>query len=228
MVLPGITGPAVAMDFVARELTDLVRPLVVDVRGRGLSDGESPGPGGGGGGYGLAAYAEDTEAVSAALAPSRPVLFGHSTGGRIAVAGSWPRRPRREQELRARRPSSRERRAVVATHRGFATEDFFDRWPPVPGPAALPYGADSPAVTAVGAEEARALLPSASFTAVPDAGHMILWGTPSAAPRAAPRPMLGWAPSAGRAGGAVLGGAGVNDGDVSMAMPVRGGRPGSP
>ncbi|MCZ0975481.1 hypothetical protein O1L55_38125 [Streptomyces albulus] len=39
VVLPGITSPAVTMDFVSRELTDLVRPLVVDVRGRGLSDG---------------------------------------------------------------------------------------------------------------------------------------------------------------------------------------------
>ncbi|MGD3106058.1 alpha/beta fold hydrolase [Streptomyces sp. YGL11-2] len=72
------------MDFAARELTDLVRPLVVDVRGRGLSDGAAPGPGGGGG-YGPAAYAEDTEAVIAALAPGRPVLFGHSTGARIAA-----------------------------------------------------------------------------------------------------------------------------------------------
>ena len=38
VVLPGITSPAITMDFVARELTDLVRPIVVDVRGRGLSD----------------------------------------------------------------------------------------------------------------------------------------------------------------------------------------------
>jgi N-formylmaleamate deformylase len=38
VILPGITSPAITMDFVAREITDLVRPIVVDVRGRGLSD----------------------------------------------------------------------------------------------------------------------------------------------------------------------------------------------
>src|SRR5439155_20727825 len=51
VMLPGITSPAITMDFVARRLTDLVRPIVVDVRGRGLSDdGDS---------YTLADYACD-------------------------------------------------------------------------------------------------------------------------------------------------------------------------
>ncbi|MCG0289387.1 alpha/beta fold hydrolase [Streptomyces sp. PSAA01] len=78
LVLPGITSPAITMDFVVRELTDLVRPVVVDVRGRGLSDD--------GGGYGLEEYAEDTEAVVMRLGLDRPVLFGHSMGARIAAA----------------------------------------------------------------------------------------------------------------------------------------------
>ncbi|MER8162285.1 alpha/beta hydrolase [Streptomyces sp. NPDC094472] len=77
LVLPGITSPAITMDFVVRELTDLVRPVVVDVRGRGLSDD--------GGGYGLEEYAEDTEAVVMRLGLDRPVLFGHSMGARIAA-----------------------------------------------------------------------------------------------------------------------------------------------
>ncbi|MGA6156984.1 alpha/beta fold hydrolase [Stenotrophomonas sp. NPDC087984] len=77
LVLPGITSPAITMDFVVRELTDLVRPVVVDVRGRGLSDG--------GGDYGLEEYAEDTEAVVMRLGLDRPVLFGHSMGARIAA-----------------------------------------------------------------------------------------------------------------------------------------------
>ncbi|WP_346097767.1 alpha/beta hydrolase [Streptomyces olivaceiscleroticus] len=237
VILPGITGPAVTMDFVARELTDLVRPLVVDVRGRGLSDG--------GGTYSLEEYAEDTEAVVTGLGLARPVLLGHSMGARIAavtavrgkvplggtvladppmsgpgrgpypttldtflgqlrqaqrgtdadeVAASWPRWPRREQELRARWLASCAEEAIVATHRGFETEDFFDWWPSVPGPTALLYGADSPVVTAAGAEEARRLLPSAAFAAVPDAGHMIFWDNPAAALAAlrdALRPMLG-------------------------------------
>ncbi|MGG2464700.1 alpha/beta fold hydrolase [Streptomyces sp. RGM 3693] len=250
VVLPGITSPAVTMDFVARELTELVRPLVVDMRGRGLSDGSGDGPedGGGGGcdgcGYGLEAYAADTEAVIEGFGLARPLLFGHSLGARIAavvaargkvtlggsvladpplsgpgrgpyptplaaflgqlaeaergtdadeVARSWPRWPRREQELRARWLSSCDRRAISATHRGFETEDFFDWWPGVAGPTALLYGAQSPVVTAAGAAEARALLPSATVTAVPDAGHMIFWDNPPAALgalRAALRRML--------------------------------------
>ncbi|MCK7627811.1 alpha/beta hydrolase [Streptomyces sp. RS10V-4] len=250
VVLPGITSPAVTMDFVARELTDLVRPLVVDVRGRGLSDGSGPGEagedadGGGTGGYGLERYAEDTEAVIEGLGLDRPLLCGHSMGARIAavvaargtvavrgsvladppmsgpgrgpypttletflrqlaeagrgtdadeVARSWPRWPRREQELRARWLSSCERRAVIATHRGFETEDFFTWWPRVTGPTALLYGAQSPVVTAAGAARARALLPSAAVTEVPDAGHMLFWDNPPAALdalRAALRPML--------------------------------------
>ncbi|WP_374215347.1 alpha/beta fold hydrolase [Streptomyces sp. NEAU-Y11] len=88
VVLPGITSPAVTLDFVARELVDMVRPLVVDVRGRGLSDA--------GGAYGLTAYAEDTEAVVRGLDLDRPLLLGHSMGARIAavtaVRGAVPLR----------------------------------------------------------------------------------------------------------------------------------------
>ncbi|SHN10351.1 alpha/beta fold hydrolase [Streptomyces yunnanensis] len=250
VVLPGITSPAVTMDFVVRELTDLVRPLVIDVRGRGLSDGSADGPADGdddsdGRGYRLEVYAEDTEAVIEGLGLARPLLFGHSMGARIAavvaargrvaiggsvladppmsgpgrgpypttlaaflgqlaeaargtdaeeVARSWPRWPRREQELRARWLSSCDRRAIAATHRGFETEDFFAWWPAVTGRTALLYGAQSPVVTAAGAQEARASLPSAAVTAVPDAGHMIFWDNPPAALaalRAALRPMVG-------------------------------------
>jgi N-formylmaleamate deformylase len=77
VVIPGITSPAITMDFVARELTDLVRPLVVDVRGRGLSDA---GPS-----YTLDDYADDTAAVVDGLGLDRPLLLGHSMGARIAA-----------------------------------------------------------------------------------------------------------------------------------------------
>ena len=236
LVLPGITSPAVTMDFVARELTDAVRPLVLDVRGRGLSDG--------GGSYALEEYAEDVEAVVTGLGLDRPILFGHSMGARIAavtavrgkvalrgtvlgdppmsgpgrgpyptplqafldqlaqavrgtdadeVALSWPRWPRREQELRARWLSSCDASAIAATHRGFESEDFFDWWPSVPGPTALLYGAESPVVTAAGAAEAARLHPSAVLASIPDAGHMLFWDSGRAALdalREALRPML--------------------------------------
>ncbi|GAA1901351.1 alpha/beta hydrolase [Streptomyces durmitorensis] len=236
LVLPGITSPAVTMDFVARELTDDVRPLVLDVRGRGLSDS--------GGAYSLDEYAEDVEAVVTGLGLDRPVLFGHSMGARIAavtavrgkvalrgtvlgdppmsgpgrgpyptpleafldqlaqarrgtdadeVALSWPRWPRREQELRARWLASCDAEAIAATHRGFETEDFFSWWPSVPGPTALLYGADSPVVTAAGAAEAARLHPSAAIGSIPDAGHMLFWDSTRAALsalREALRPML--------------------------------------
>ena len=220
VVLPGITSPAITMDFVAGELRDLVRPIVVDVRGRGLSDS---GPS-----YTLDDYAEDALAVLDDL--DDPLLLGHSMGARIAavtatrrrlrgtvlvdppmsgpgrgpyptplaaflgqlaearrgtdadeVARAWPRWPRREQELRARWLSSCDESAIVATHEGFESEDFFDTWPAVPAPTTMLYGADSPVVTADGAEEAAKANPAAALVAIPDAGHMVFWDNPGAA-----------------------------------------------
>jgi N-formylmaleamate deformylase len=225
VVLPGITSPAITMDFVARELTDLVRPTVVDVRGRGLSDsGKS---------YALEDYADDTVAVLDGLGLERPLLLGHSMGARIAavvaargvplrgtvlvdppmsgpgrgpypttldafldqleeaqrgtdadeVARSWPRWPRREQELRARWLSSCDTEAIVATHSGFESEDFFAIWPQVPAPTVLLYGGESPVVTVAGAAEAAAANPAARLVEVPGAGHMVFWDEPEAARR---------------------------------------------
>jgi N-formylmaleamate deformylase len=224
VVLPGITSPAITMDFVARELTDLVRPIVLDVRGRGLSDS---GPS-----YTLDDYAADTLAVVAGLGLDRPLLLGHSMGARIAavvaasggadargtvlvdppmsgpgrapypttlaaflgqlaeaqrgtdadeVASSWPRWPRREQELRARWLSSCDEAAIAATHAGFESEDFFDAWPKVPAPTVLLHGAASPVVTAAGVAEARAANAGATFVEIPDAGHMAFWDNPATA-----------------------------------------------
>ena len=217
VVLPGITSPAVTMDLVAREVTDLVRPIVLDVRGRGLSDsGKS---------YTLEDYADDTVAVIDGLGLERPLLLGHSMGARIAavtaargiplrgtvlvdppmsgpgrgpypttleaflgqleqaqrgtdadeVARSWPRWPRREQELRARWLSSCDAEAVAATHAGFESEDFFTTWPQVPARTVLLYGGESPVVTAAGVAEAAAANPGAELVEVPGAGHMVFW-----------------------------------------------------
>ena len=82
VILPGITSPAVTMDFVARELTGPLRPVVVDVRGRGFSDDPAAGS------YTLQDYAEDTEAVIAGLGLESPLLLGHSMGARIAAVNA--------------------------------------------------------------------------------------------------------------------------------------------
>ncbi|MDN5929942.1 MAG: alpha/beta hydrolase [Pseudonocardia sp.] len=247
VVLPGITSPAITMDFVARELTDLVRPVVVDVRGRGLSDAA--------GTYTLEDYADDTVAVIEGLGLERPLLLGHSMGARIAavaaargtdlsgtvlvdppmrgpgrgpypttlevfldqlaqarhgatadeVARSWPRWPRREQELRARWLSSCDADAIAATHRGFETEDFFDAWPHVAAPTVLIRGGDSPVVTAAGAAEAAAANPAAGVVTVPGAGHMVFWDAPAGA-LAALRDAVVAARSGDGAGGPVVDG----------------------
>jgi N-formylmaleamate deformylase len=78
VVVPGITTPAVGMHFVARELLDELRPIVLDVRGRGIS-ARAPS-------YSTADYARDVEAVWQALELSDAVLLGHSMGARIAAA----------------------------------------------------------------------------------------------------------------------------------------------
>lgn len=78
LILPGITSPAITMDFVARELNDLCRPLVLDVRGRGLSDSGTS--------WTLDDYASDVLAVLSELdLGAEPVLVGHSMGARIAA-----------------------------------------------------------------------------------------------------------------------------------------------
>lgn len=229
LVLPGITSPAVTMDFVARELTDLCRPVVLDVRGRGLSDSGTS--------WSLDDYASDALAVLSALdLGAEPVLLGHSMGARIAavaavragrdrplrgtvlvdpplsgpgrgpypttceaflgqlaeavrgtdadeVAASWPRWPRREQELRARWLSSCDEAAIRATHAGFESEDFFTAWPSVPAPSTVLYGADSPVVPSAGAAEIAAANPGAELVRIPDAGHMVFWDNPAEALR---------------------------------------------
>jgi N-formylmaleamate deformylase len=77
LVLPGITSPAISWDFLVGELGD-VRPLVLDVRGRGLSDRAA-------GRYGLEDYAADAAAVIRELGLEQPIVLGHSMGARIAV-----------------------------------------------------------------------------------------------------------------------------------------------
>jgi len=86
VLVPGITSPAITWEVVAEPLADEFRVLVLDVRGRGLSDR--------GAGYAREDYADDVIALTRELGLSRPVLAGHSMGARIAAAAAA-----REREL---------------------------------------------------------------------------------------------------------------------------------
>ncbi len=79
VVLPGITSPAITWEFVAEELAGDARLLILDIRGRGLSDAPEAG-------YALTDYAADAAGFIEALGMERPIVLGHSMGARIAVA----------------------------------------------------------------------------------------------------------------------------------------------
>jgi N-formylmaleamate deformylase len=78
IVVPGITTPAICVDFTVRELVDVLRLIVLDVRGRGLSSRAAS--------YRTSDYAADVEAVGSALGLEGALLMGHSMGARIAAA----------------------------------------------------------------------------------------------------------------------------------------------
>jgi N-formylmaleamate deformylase len=79
LILPGITSPAISWQFVARELVGVARPVVADLRGRGLSDVPADGS------YAIEDYAADAAAMVDALGLRRPIVLGHSLGARIAA-----------------------------------------------------------------------------------------------------------------------------------------------
>jgi N-formylmaleamate deformylase len=79
LVIPGITSTAMNWAFVARRIGEYAHVIVLDNRGRGLSD-QRPGLG-----YSLDDYARDIHGVVQALGLSSPVVLGHSMGARIAI-----------------------------------------------------------------------------------------------------------------------------------------------
>ena len=79
VLIPGIVNPAITWEFVARHLAVFRQVIVIDNRGRGLSAG---GPDLG---YTLDDYATDAAGLIEALGLDRPVVLGHSMGGRIAI-----------------------------------------------------------------------------------------------------------------------------------------------
>jgi N-formylmaleamate deformylase len=84
VIVPGISSPAITMDFVASKMPESVRPLIIDMRGRGLSDAAGP--------YDLGTYVDDLFAVIEGLELSRPIVVGHSMGARVAALAAARRR----------------------------------------------------------------------------------------------------------------------------------------
>jgi N-formylmaleamate deformylase len=91
------------------------------------------------------------------------------------VRAFYPAWPERELEMRARFLATCDETAVVETHEGFETEDFFDYWPRLRGPVVLVRGGDSPVVPDDTAEELRRTRPDVPVLTVPAAGHMVPW-----------------------------------------------------
>jgi N-formylmaleamate deformylase len=79
LLLPGITSPAITWGFVAERIAEFARVLVLDNRGRGLSD-QRPGLN-----YGLDDYAADAVGLLRELDVRDAVVLGHSMGARIGI-----------------------------------------------------------------------------------------------------------------------------------------------
>lgn len=79
LILPGLTVPAVTLEFFAERLAGGNRVLTLDLRGRGLSDKPTSG-------FSLPDYVEDVVALVEGAGLERPVVIGHALGARIAGA----------------------------------------------------------------------------------------------------------------------------------------------
>lgn len=87
----------------------------------------------------------------------------------------YPQWPLRELRLRAEVLASCDETAVLESHEGLETEDFFAYWERLRRPALLVRGADSPVVPESAADDLRRARPDIPLVAVPDAGHMVPW-----------------------------------------------------
>jgi N-formylmaleamate deformylase len=79
IVIPGITSPAATWGFVGERLGRTYDTYVLDVRGRGLSEGGPQLE------YSADSYAKDVAEFAAALSLGPCVVLGHSMGARIAI-----------------------------------------------------------------------------------------------------------------------------------------------
>lgn len=79
LLIPGITSPAITWAFVARRLAEQARVIVMDSRGRGLSDQRD------GLSHTTSDYAVDAAGVIQELGLGPAVVVGHSMGARVAA-----------------------------------------------------------------------------------------------------------------------------------------------
>jgi N-formylmaleamate deformylase len=79
ILVPGITSPAITWGFVGERLGETFDTYVLDVRGRGLSEGGAHLK------YTLDDYARDVAELAAALKLGSYAVIGHSMGARIAA-----------------------------------------------------------------------------------------------------------------------------------------------
>ncbi|MBB3087052.1 alpha/beta fold hydrolase [Geodermatophilus sabuli] len=92
-----------------------------------------------------------------------------------AVRRFYPAWPERELQLRAEVLASCDETAVLETHEGFETEDFFEYWAQLTAPVVLIRGGDSPVVPLTAVADLRRARPDIEIVTVPGAGHMVPW-----------------------------------------------------
>lgn len=92
-----------------------------------------------------------------------------------AVRRFYPKWPQRELRLRAEVLATCDETAVLETHEGFETEDFFEYWARLTQPVVLVRGGDSPVVPLAAVADLRRSQPGIEIHTVPRAGHMVPW-----------------------------------------------------
>jgi N-formylmaleamate deformylase len=92
-----------------------------------------------------------------------------------AVRRFYPKWPDRELRIRADVLASCDETAVLETHEGFETEEFFAYWAQLTRPVVLVRGGDSPVVPLPAVADLRRARPDIEIVTVPGAGHMVPW-----------------------------------------------------
>jgi N-formylmaleamate deformylase len=92
-----------------------------------------------------------------------------------AVRRFYPKWPDRELRIRADVLASCDETAVLETHEGFESEDFFAYWAQLTRPVVLIRGGDSPVVPLPAVADLRRARPDIEIVTVPGAGHMVPW-----------------------------------------------------